>query len=121
MAIIGSGAAGLATALKAAELGGRVAVLTAGQLLAGSSPRAQGGVAAAVGADDEATIHAADTLAVGAGLNDASAVDVLTGEARRSVQWLLDDALVLSTTSVSRRVMPGAASCTPVAAPPARY
>ena len=91
--VVGSGAAGLAAALKAAELGGRVAVLTAGQVLAGSSPRAQGGVAAAVGADDEATIHAADTLAVGAGLNDASAVDVLTAEARRSVQWLLDDGI----------------------------
>jgi L-aspartate oxidase len=91
--VVGSGAAGLAAALKAAELGGRVAVLTAGDILAGSSPRAQGGVAAAVGADDEATIHAADTLAVGAGLNDASAVDVLTRDARSSVQWLLDDGI----------------------------
>ena len=63
-----------------ADLGADVAVLTAGQLLAGSSPRAQGGVAAAVGADDAPALHAADTLAVGAGLNDASAVDVLTRE-----------------------------------------
>jgi L-aspartate oxidase len=91
--VVGSGAAGLAAALQVAELGGRVAVLTAGELLAGSSPRAQGGVAAAVGADDAATLHAADTLAVGAGLNDASAVEVLTREARSSVQWLLDEGI----------------------------
>jgi L-aspartate oxidase len=91
--VIGSGAAGLSAALRAAELGARVAVLTAGAALAGSSPRAQGGVAAAVGADDAPALHSADTLAVGAGLNDASAVDVLTHAARGSVQRLLDDGI----------------------------
>src|SRR5690349_24409762 len=89
--VVGSGAAGLSAALRAAERGARVAVLTAGALLAGSSPRAQGGVAAAVGADDAPALHTADTLAVGAGLNDASAVDVLTHEGRRSVRQLWDD------------------------------
>jgi L-aspartate oxidase len=72
--VVGSGAAGLSAALRAAELGARVAVLTAGQPLAGSSSRAQGGVAAAVGADDAPALHAADTLAVGADQNDHQAV-----------------------------------------------
>ena len=89
--VVGSGAAGLSAALRAAALGARTAVLTAGPLLAGSSPRAQGGVAAAVGADDAPALHAADTLAVGAGLNDATAVDVLTREGSRSVRQLWDD------------------------------
>ena len=89
--VVGSGAAGLSAALRAAELGARTAVLTAGPLLAGSSPRAQGGVAAAVGADDAPALHAADTLAVGAGLNDATAVDVLTREGSRSVRQLWDE------------------------------
>jgi L-aspartate oxidase len=89
--VVGSGAAGLSAALRSAGLGARVAVLTAGPLLAGSSPRAQGGVAAALGADDAPAIHAADTLAVGAGLNDARAVAVLTDEGRRSVRQLWDD------------------------------
>jgi L-aspartate oxidase len=89
--VVGSGAAGLSAALRAAERGAHVAVLTAGALLAGSSPRAQGGVAAAVGADDAPALHTADTLAVGAGLNDASAVDVLTHEGRRSVRQLWDE------------------------------
>jgi L-aspartate oxidase len=88
--VVGSGAAGLSAALRAAELGATVAVVTAGAVLAGSSPRAQGGVAAALGADDAPALHAADTLSVGAGLNDATAVDLLTREARSSVQWLLD-------------------------------
>jgi L-aspartate oxidase len=91
--VVGSGAAGLSAALRAADLGARVGVLTAGQLLAGSSARAQGGVAAAVGVDDAPALHAADTLAVGAGLNDASAVDVLTREGSRSMQQLWDDGM----------------------------
>jgi L-aspartate oxidase len=79
--VVGSGAAGLSAALRAAERGASVAVLSAGALLAGSSPRAQGGVAAAVGADDAPSLHASDTLKVGAGLNDARAVSVLTSSA----------------------------------------
>src|SRR6202008_4148451 len=39
--------------------------------------------------DDTPAIHAADTLSVGAGLNDVGAVDVLTREGSRSVQRLL--------------------------------
>jgi L-aspartate oxidase len=85
LVVVGSGAAGLSAALRAADLGTRVGVLTAGPLLAGSSPRAQGGVAAAIGADDTPALHARDTLRVGAGLNDASAVDVLTRFGTRSV------------------------------------
>jgi L-aspartate oxidase len=86
--VVGSGAAGLSAALRAADLGASVAVLTAGSLLAGSSPRAQGGVAAALGDDDTPAQHAEDTLLVGAGLNDARAVDVLTRFGTGSVQRL---------------------------------
>jgi L-aspartate oxidase len=86
--VIGSGAAGLSAALRAAQLGAQTTLLTAGPLLAGSSPRAQGGVAAAVAPDDTPALHARDTIEVGAGLNDARAVDVLTGEATRSLQSL---------------------------------
>jgi aspartate oxidase len=48
LVVVGSGAAGLSAALRATDLGASVGVLTGGQLLAGSSPRAQGGVAAAL-------------------------------------------------------------------------
>jgi L-aspartate oxidase len=89
--VVGSGAAGLSAALKAAELGASVSLITAGALLSGSSPRAQGGVAAAMANDDAPSLHAADTLAVGGGLNDRAAVSVLTRAGSESVQRLLVD------------------------------
>jgi len=87
--VVGSGAAGLATTLAAVERGATVTLLTAGALLSGSSPWAQGGVAAVVAADDSPAQHAADTLAVGAGLNDAEAVDVLTRGGPRVARELI--------------------------------
>lgn len=89
--VVGSGVAGLSAAVTAAERGAKVQLQTAGPLLAGSSPRAQGGVAAAVGANDSLALHAADTLAVGGGLNDRAAVDVLVDEGLRIVRRLLED------------------------------
>ena len=87
--VVGSGLAGLSTALAAAEDGAQVLLLTGGPLLSGSSPWAQGGIAAALGADDRPELHAADTLAVGAGLNDAGAVRVLVQAGRQAVRGLL--------------------------------
>ncbi len=109
--VVGSGAAGLSAALKAARRGARVALLTAGAPLAGSSPRAQGGVAAAVGVDDAPALHAADTVAVGGGLNDQHAVAVLTAEGTREVQRLIgagvpfDDGLGLEAGHARRRIL----------------
>src|SRR5262245_46396332 len=107
--VVGSGAAGLSASLRAAEMGARVALVTGGAQRTG--PRPQGGVAAALGADDAPALHAADTLAVGAGLNDSPAVDVLTAEGSRSVQRLLadgvpfDDDLGLEAGHGRRRVL----------------
>lgn len=89
LVVIGSGVAGLTGALTAAGQGAHVVLLTAGELVAGSSARAQGGIAAAVGDDDSPDLHTADTLAVGAGLNDTAAVHVLAEEGRDRVRELL--------------------------------
>lgn len=86
--VVGSGAAGLTAALGCAPL--RVTVLTKATLISGSSAWAQGGVAAAVGTDDTPALHAADTLAAGAGLCDPRAVGLLTGEGPERVKALLD-------------------------------
>jgi L-aspartate oxidase len=83
--VIGSGLAGLAAALEAAEAGASV-VIAAGA--PGSSERAQGGIAAAVGAGDSPELHAADTVAAGAGHCDVEAVRLLTSEAPGAVDWL---------------------------------
>lgn len=86
--VVGTGAAGLTAALGCAP--GRVTVLTKSTLVSGSSPWAQGGVAAAIGKDDAPALHAADTMAAGAGLNDPRVVDLLTLEGPERVRSLLE-------------------------------
>jgi len=71
--VIGAGIAGLATALSLAPR--PVVVVSKGPLGAeGSTNWAQGGLAAAVGADDDSEQHAADTIAAGDGLCDEAVV-----------------------------------------------
>ncbi len=89
LVVVGSGVAGLSAALAAAQQGAGVLLLTGGEPLAGSSPRAQGGLAAAVGRDDSPMHHLRDTLAVGAGLNDAAAVQALVWDGQARARELL--------------------------------
>jgi L-aspartate oxidase len=85
--IVGGGIAGLACALSAPE-GTRIAVVDKGEAGAGSSPLAQGGIAAAVGPEDSVELHAADTIAAGAGLCDEEVVRDICGEGPAVVAWL---------------------------------
>jgi L-aspartate oxidase len=78
--VVGAGIAGLTAALTAAEHAS-VLVLAKASLRSSSSYAAQGGVAAAVGSDDDPTLHTADTLAAGRGLCRPSAVELLASEA----------------------------------------
>lgn len=78
--ILGAGIAGLFTALKLAPFPALVlAGSTPGR--SGSSAWAQGGIAAAMGADDDWRNHAADTVTAGAGLCDSGVVNLVTREA----------------------------------------
>ena len=87
--ILGSGIAGLSTALAAAPK--KVAILTRATFGEdGASRWAQGGIAAALGTDDSAALHARDTLAAGQYLNDGDAVRRLTEAAPDVVHWLHD-------------------------------
>jgi L-aspartate oxidase len=88
IAIVGAGAAGLYTALCAARLGTRVALVSATPLAESSSYWAQGGLAAALSADDSPELHLADTLAAGRGTVRESAARVLCEEAPRAVEDL---------------------------------
>ncbi len=67
--VIGGGIAGLATALRLAPLPA-IVIAKARLGTEASTPWAQGGIAAAMGEDDAPALHAADTLAAGAGLCD---------------------------------------------------
>ena len=89
MLIIGAGIAGLYTALCLAPL--PVTVITAREAGRGGSSRwAQGGLAAALGPDDSAEAHLADTMAAGAGLVDEKAARILCEEGPPRVEHLAD-------------------------------
>jgi L-aspartate oxidase len=86
--VVGSGVAGLMTALHAAELH-RVLVVTKVHVDDGSTRWAQGGVAAALGADDSPEEHLRDTLEAGAGVCDVAAVRVLCEEGPARLRELI--------------------------------
>jgi L-aspartate oxidase len=85
--VIGSGVAGLHTAWRASEKGPAV-VLTKRSLFDSATAYAQGGIAAAIGAGDSPELHRRDTLAAGAALCDAAAVEVLVAEGPQRVRDL---------------------------------
>lgn len=94
--IVGAGLAGLYAAVSLPD-GLRVVVVDKGAPGAdsGSSPWAQGGLAAALGPDDSPALHAEDTIAAGDGLCDPLAVETLAREAPRHVRRLLELGAVL--------------------------
>lgn len=85
--VLGTGIAGLYTALKAAHLG-RVSVLTKKKLEDSSTEFAQGGIAAALAPGDSPLLHMEDTLRAGDGLCEPEAVRVLTEEGPDCVREL---------------------------------
>lgn len=86
--IIGSGIAGLFTALLASRHGS-VLVLTKAALEESNTRYAQGGIAAAISPSDSPRLHYEDTIAAGGGLCDERAVEVLTREAPARIRDLL--------------------------------
>jgi len=85
--VIGSGIAGLQSAWRASDHGD-VHVLTKRTLKDSATAYAQGGIAAALGAGDSPELHRIDTLAAGAALCDAAAVEVLVAEGPARVREL---------------------------------
>jgi L-aspartate oxidase len=87
--VLGSGAAGLSAALNLApEL--KVAVLAKGEISAGSTAWAQGGIAAVLEAGDTFESHIEDTIVAGAGLNDRKAVEFVVENAPAAIERLAE-------------------------------
>lgn len=97
MLVLGSGLAGLTAALALSSDGGHARPVTlitkTDDLPGGSSLWAQGGIAAALGRDDRAEDHAADTLSAGAGLSDGEMAQLLASDGLERVRDLLGQGL----------------------------
>jgi L-aspartate oxidase len=87
--VVGSGIAGLTTALHISRQSAlRVLLVTKDVLAAGSTRWAQGGIAAALGAGDSPEEHFTDTIVAGAGVCDEAAVRTLVREGPAAVREL---------------------------------
>ncbi|MFJ6536406.1 L-aspartate oxidase [Paenarthrobacter sp. NPDC091711] len=91
LVVVGSGIAGLYSALLAAEAGAEVVLLTKGALADSNTYYAQGGISAVLddpAPGDTVAAHIADTLRAGAGHCNEEAVRVLCTEARLDIAGL---------------------------------
>src|SRR4051812_37060156 len=102
VAVVGGGAAGLWSALRAAELGARVCLVSRTPLSESASFWAQGGLAAALEPDDSPDLHAADTIAAGRGLCRSTAVRTLVEAAPAVVRDLLARGVVFDVDHEGR-------------------
>ena len=86
--VIGSGAAGLTFALKAAEKG-RVTIVTKGEMQECNTNYAQGGICSVTYAPDTFEKHIRDTLVCGAGKCDEQAVELVVRRAPELIRDLI--------------------------------
>jgi len=87
--VIGSGAAGLSAALDLApDL--KIGVLAKGDISAGSTALAQGGIAAVLEPGDTFESHIEDTMIAGAGLNNRRAVEFVVENAPSAIERLAE-------------------------------
>ncbi|MDE2051724.1 MAG: L-aspartate oxidase [Gammaproteobacteria bacterium] len=86
--IVGAGLAGLAAALGTSARRRVTLLCPSPPPSSTASALAQGGIAAAVGAEDHPALHAADTMRAGAGESWLPAAVLLCGEAPAAIAWL---------------------------------
>ena len=89
--IVGSGIAGLFTALRCTQRGLSVLVVTKSRIASSSTNWAQGGIAAVLDVDDEEAIeaHVLDTISSGKGLCDEEVVRSVVSEAAQRISDLV--------------------------------
>ena len=98
--VIGSGAAGLTLALRAADFC-KVTVLSKSDLREGATFYAQGGIAAVLDETDSIESHIDDTLNAGVGLCNPQVVEHIVSRGSEVVRWLLQQGVPF-TTKTSR-------------------
>ena len=86
--VVGSGLAGLTTALHLADHC-QVGIITKRTLLDGASDWAQGGIAAVLAQEDSIETHVQDTLIAGAGLCNEALTRYVINQGKEMIQWLI--------------------------------
>ena len=86
--VVGGGIAGLRAAVGLAQAGS-VLVVTKESLAESNTAYAQGGIAVAMGGDEDVALHLADTIAAGDGLVNAQAAAMLVEQGPKRVEELL--------------------------------
>lgn len=87
--VIGGGIAGLSAAIRLAKVG-KVLVVTKEELAESNTAYAQGGIAVAMGGDEDVALHLEDTMAAGDGLVNREAAAVLVEQGPKRVEELLE-------------------------------
>lgn len=87
--VVGSGIAGLSFALKVAEAGRKVAIITKKNSAESNTNYAQGGIAAVTSQTDDVEMHVADTLDAGDGLCDEEAVREILRDGPACIEELM--------------------------------
>jgi L-aspartate oxidase len=104
--VMGAGVAGLSFVLHLPD-DWSVVLLTKGALGESNTRYAQGGLSAALGADDSPLLHEEDTLSAGARLCDPDAVRTLVEAAPTAVDWLLSLGTSFDRNSTSGEILLG--------------
>ncbi len=94
--IVGAGLAGLAAARELQKAGKKVAVLTKLHPLRSHSGAAQGGINAALSADDDIELHMFDTVKGSDYLADQDAVELMCSKAPETIRWIANSGAAFS-------------------------
>ena len=100
--IIGSGLAGLSTAVKLASHK-KVAIISKRKLADSSSHWAQGGIAAVMSDDDSPESHINDTKTAGAGLCNLDVTKFVVENGQKSLDWLTKTGVNFTTDSDTKK------------------
>ena len=102
--VVGAGIAGLSTALRLADEGHEVTILTKNKLYKTTSYYAQGGIAAVIDSKDSFDSHHSDTLEAGAGLCDSETVKKVIQEGPECIKWLEDNGVKFTKNEGDRKL-----------------
>lgn len=99
--VIGGGGAGCVAALTAARAGSRVLLATKLRIGDSNTVMAEGGIQAAVGAEDSLQRHFEDTLRAGHYVADKELVAALVSEGPDAIRWLIQEGMSFDLTKDS--------------------